>query len=213
MGKCLIFCAGGFTGLSEPVAEDDYIIAADGGYAHVQALGLTPHCLLGDFDSLGYIPENAVVHPVKKDDTDAMLAVRRGLELGYRQFVLYGALDGPRLDHTVANLQLLHFLAANHAVGYLVGNTAAATVLQGGTARFDAGATGYFSLFCLGAKATGITLEGGEYTLENGSLAPDFPLGVSNRFLGKPVRITVKEGAVLVIWERKNGLCEVTDEG
>ena len=41
MGKCLIFCAGGFAGLYEPIAPDDYIIAADGGLVHTEALGLT----------------------------------------------------------------------------------------------------------------------------------------------------------------------------
>jgi thiamine pyrophosphokinase len=212
MGKCVIFCAGGFSGLLEPVAGGDYIIAADGGYAHVRALGLTPNCLLGDFDSLGYVPDKALVYPTKKDDTDAMLAVRRGLELGYQEFVLYGTLDGPRLDHTVANVQLLHFLASHGATGWLVGNAAAATVIQNRTARFPATATGYFSVFCLGARATGITLSGAEYTLENGTLTPDFPLGASNRFCGKPARISVKDGALLLIWDRENGLCEVTDE-
>lgn len=209
MGKCVIFCAGGFSGLLEPIAGDDYVIAADGGYAHVQTLGLTPNCLLGDFDSLGYVPDAALVYPTKKDDTDAMLAVRRGLELGYTEFVLYGTLDGPRLDHTLANVQLLHFLASRGATGWLVGNTAAATVIQNRTAAFPETATGYFSVFCLGEKATGITLTGAEYTLDDGVLTPDFPLGASNRFCGKPAQITVTEGTLLLIWDRDNGLCRI----
>ena len=207
MGKCVIFCAGGFDGLIEPITPDDYIIAADGGYKYVKDLGLTPNCLLGDFDSLGYTPDAALVYPTKKDDTDAMLAVRRGLELGYRDFILYGTLDGPRLDHTIANLQLLHFLANHGATGFLVGNTTLATVIQNASAYFEPGTTGYFSLFCLGAKAEGVTLTGGEYTLDHAVLTPDFPLGVSNRFTGAPVEITVPNGAVLVTWDRNNGLC------
>ena len=210
MGKCLIFCAGGFDGLMGPVGGDDYIIAADGGYAHVQKLGLTPDCLLGDFDSLGYIPEGAMVHPVKKDDTDAMLAVRRGLALGYREFILYGSLDGPRLDHTVANLQLLAFLASQGAQGWLVGNTAVATLLKDGVARFPAGAEGYFSLFSADGTAQAVTVTGAEYTLSDGCLSADFPLGVSNRFIGEPVSVAVGRGSLLIIWDRKNGLCEVS---
>ena len=209
MGQCVIFCAGGFTGLLKPLETGDYVIAADGGYAHVQALGIKPDCLLGDFDSLGYVPDKALVYPVKKDDTDAMLAVRRGLELGYREFVLYGTLDGPRLDHTLANVQLLHFLASRGAVGYLVGNTAAATVIENGCARFAAHARGYFSVFALGAVAAGVSITGAEYPLENGALSPDFPLGASNRFTGAPVCVTVKDGTLLLIWDRENGLCEV----
>ena len=111
MKTCIIFCAGGFTQLAEPIREDDFLMAADGGYAHLEKLGLTPDGVLGDFDSLGYVPRDAKVFPVEKDDTDAMLAVRQGLELGYQRFVIYGGLDGPRLDHTVANFQTLQFLA------------------------------------------------------------------------------------------------------
>ena len=121
MGKCIIFCAAEFDSLVQPPAAEDYIIAADGGLAHTNALGITPHCILGDFDSLGYVPESANVFPVEKDDTDAMLAVRRGLELGYKEFYLYGSLDGKRLDHTVANFQTLQFLCDHGAHGYLIG--------------------------------------------------------------------------------------------
>lgn len=212
MASCIIFCAGGFDRLAEPIREADHILAADGGLIHLQKLGLTPHETLGDFDSLGYTPKDATVFPVEKDDPDSMLAVRRGLELGYREFLLYGTLDGPRLDHTVANLQLLHFLASRGAVGWLVGNTAAATAVENGTATFPGDAAGYFSVFCLGNTARGVTLEGAEYTLNEGVLTPDFPLGASNRFVGKPVRLQVTDGTVLLIWDRSNGLCEVAHE-
>ena len=212
MGKCVIFCAGGFDGLLEPIGTDDYIIAADGGYAHVQTLGRKPDCLLGDFDSLGYVPDGATVYPVKKDDTDAMLAVRRGLELGYKEFLLYGTLDGPRLDHTVANLQLLAFLAARGARGVLIGNTAVATLIKNSTAHFPAGTQGYFSLFSTEGIARNITVSGAEYNLADGQLSCDFPLGVSNRFTGEAVRICVGDGSLLMIWDRKNGLCEVSNE-
>ena len=95
MGRCVIFCAGGFQQLALPIEQDDYVLAADGGLVHLQKLGLAPDGIIGDFDSLGYVPQNAQVFPVEKDDTDAMLAVRKGLQLGYREFILYGALDGP----------------------------------------------------------------------------------------------------------------------
>ena len=111
MGSCVIFCAAEFDGLAEPIGAEDHVIAADGGLLHVQGLGIVPDEIIGDFDSLGYVPEGARVHPVEKDDTDSMLAVRRGLALGFRRFLLYGGMDGTRLDHTVANFQTLGFLA------------------------------------------------------------------------------------------------------
>ena len=113
MNTCVIVCAGDFHEWIRPLDASDYLLAADGGLAHLQAQDLTPDGILGDFDSLGYVPEGAQVFPVEKDDTDSMLAIRRGLALGYRRFEIYGALDGKRLDHTIANLQSLLAMAGS----------------------------------------------------------------------------------------------------
>ena len=206
MGKCIIFCAAEFDALAQEIKPDDYVLAADGGLRHLQKLSLTPHAILGDFDSLGYVPSGAEVFPVEKDDTDAMLAVRHGLERGFREFVIYGGLDGQRLDHTVANYQTLQFLADHGAVGYLVGKDYIVTVIRNETIRFPETAEGILSLFCLGADARGVTLQGLQYPLENGTLSSGFPLGVSNHFIGEPVQITVENGSLLVLYDRKNGL-------
>ena len=205
MSKCIIFCAGEFTTLAAPAHKDDYLIAADGGLRHLEALGLTPDASLGDFDSLGFTPQNASVFPVEKDDTDAMLAVRKALELGYKEIILYGALDGPRLDHTLANLQTLQFLSDCGAVGYLVGNDYIATVLQNSSLSFPETAEGILSVFCIGKDAQGITLTGLKYPLQNGTLTASFPLGVSNHFIGKPATAEVKKGSLLLLYDRKNG--------
>ena len=206
MGKCVIFCAAEFTSLLEPIGPEDHVIAADGGLKHTENLGISPDEILGDFDSLGYVPADSRVFPVEKDDTDAMLAVRRGLQLGFREFILYGSLDGPRLDHTIANFQTLQFLADQGVFGYLAGNEYLVTVVKNGSLRFPAGCEGTVSVFCLGADAEGVTLEGLYYPLTDGVLTPGFPLGVSNRFLGRDARISIKEGSLLAIWDRKNGL-------
>lgn len=206
MRTCIVFCAGEFDGLVEPVGKEDHILAADGGLSHLQNLGLTPDEVLGDFDSLGYAPRGAEVFPVEKDDTDSMLAVRKGLALGYRRFLLYGALDGPRLDHTVANLQVLQFLADRGAEGYLAGKTYIATVVKNGRVCFGKEAQGVLSVFCTGADAGGVTLTGLKYPLQNGTLTAGHPLGVSNHFTGQESCICVEDGSLLLLWDRKNGL-------
>ena len=208
MGSCVIFCAAEFDALARPLAEDDFVIAADGGLRHTEKLGIVPQEILGDFDSLGYTPTGANVFPVEKDDTDAMLAVRRGLELGYREFVLYGSVDGSRLDHTVANFQTLQFLADRGAAGYLVGKDFLITVVKEGAIAFPAGCRGTLSVFCLGSDASGVTLEGLYYPLKNGKLTAGFPLGVSNHFTGDPARISVGRGSLLVLWQRENDFPE-----
>ena len=202
---CIIFCAAEFDTLARPLEPGDYVIAADGGLRHTEKLGITPNEILGDFDSLGFTPMGASVFPVEKDDTDAMLAVRRGLSLGYREFILYGSLDGPRLDHTVANFQTLQFLADHGAVGYLAGNRAIVTVVKDGSVAFPPGKRGNVSVFCMGADAWGVTERGLYYGLENGTLTSGFPLGASNHFTGEPAQITVENGSLLIIWDRDAG--------
>lgn len=206
MSKCVIFCAGGFEDLIESVNENDFLMAADGGLVHLEKLGLTPDGILGDFDSLGYIPEGAKVFPVEKDDTDAMLAVRKGLKMGYKEFVLYGSLDGERLDHTVANFQTLQYLADQGARGVCVGNRYIAAVIKNETIRFPKTAAGILSVFCMGADAKGVTIRGTKYEAEDITLTAGFPLGVSNHFMGKDCSVTVKDGSLLLLYDRENGL-------
>ena len=201
MRNCVIFCAGEFHGLAEPV--DGVIIAADGGLRHTEALGLTPDVILGDFDSLGYVPQKANVFPVEKDDTDAMLAVRKGLEMGCDRFLLYGALEGPRLDHTVANFQTLQFLADRDARGFLVGKDSIVTVLKNGSLTLKALPEGIVSVFCMGKDAHGVTIRGLQYGLEKGTLSAGFPLGVSNHFVGKEAEISVEDGSLLILYPRE----------
>ena len=202
MKRCIIFCGGGFSSLAEPVLETDFVIAADKGLAYAKQLGLQPDLVLGDFDSLGYIPAGAEVHPVEKDDTDAMLAVRRGLKEGCDELILYGSLDGDRVDHTMANFQLLCFLADRGAKGTLVGIRQKATVVKNSSIRFDGGQKGTLSVFCMGDTARGVTIRGTKYCVEDVTLTGSFPLGVSNSFTGECAEISVKEGKLLIIWDR-----------
>ena len=210
MGKCLIFCAAGFDGMLRDPQPSDLIIAADGGLRHLIHKQHPPHVILGDFDSLGYVPAGATVYPVEKDDTDSMLAVRLGLERGYKEFILYGALDGPRLDHTVANFQTLQFLADHGAFGYLVGADTLVTVVKNGKVRFPAEAEGIISVFCMGADAKGVAIRGLQYEVEDTTLTAGFPLGVSNHFVGRDAEISVKDGSLLILYDRENGIQEVT---
>ena len=208
MARCLIFCAAECAGPLLPREPGDYIIAADGGLAHAVKFGIFPDEILGDFDSLGYTPADAQVFPVEKDDTDAMLAIKRGLALGYREFLLYGSLDGPRLDHTVANFQALQYLCDHDAFGYLIGNRQIVTVVKEGTIRFPKGSEGTISVFCPEADARGVDLAGLYYPMKNGTLTSGFPLGVSNHFTGGEASVSVREGSLLVIWDRETGLPE-----
>ena len=105
MKRCFIFAAGTFYGLRErPGDPGDFIIAADGGYRVCLREKVTPHLLLGDFDSIEPPADFGHVRrlPVEKDDTDTLAAVKTGLEQGCTDFFIYGGTGGKRLDHTLA---------------------------------------------------------------------------------------------------------------
>ena len=204
--RCFIFGAGPFFGL--PVRPDphDFIIAADGGLCWCRQEKLTPNLLLGDFDSLGetLAPEHPCeiqTFPSEKDDTDMMLAVKVGLARGYEEFHIYGGL-GARLDHTLANLQTLLYLAQHQANGYLYGDAWGYTGLQNGTFILPhAPADALFSVFCLGSDAHGVSIRGAKYPLDHVVLTASFPVGVSNRFLTGPVEVEVQTGSLIIGWE------------
>lgn len=179
-----------------------YVIAADKGLLHLRRQGIAPDLIVGDFDSLGRVPEgeNVLQLPVEKDDTDMMRAVRLGLERGCRTFVLYGGVGG-RMDHTYANLQTLTFLADHGARGYLVGEGFLATAIRDGSLDFGPEHRGTISVFCPGAPAGGVDLEGLQYPLHDAVLTSGFPLGVSNSFTGESAKVTVRRGTLLVMWE------------
>lgn len=181
-------------------ASADFVIAADGGYAAAVKLGIRPHLVVGDFDSLGYVPEaeEIVQHPVRKDDTDTLLAIRLGLEKGYRNFVITGALGG-RLDHSFANLQALLFLRDHGARGVLYGDSFAATAVTNGSITIEG--KGTLSVFTMDAKAEGVTLKNVSFPVEQGTLTNSFPIGVSNEFLEGPAVISVENGTLLVMWQ------------
>lgn len=183
-------------------APGDYVIAADRGYDSLMAYGVTPDLVVGDFDSLNYTPNhpNVTQLPAEKDDTDMLYALRKGLELGYRRFVLLGGVGG-RLEHTLANLQLLDWLTTQGAVGFLAGEKTVVTALRSGTMTFPSSMSGFLSVFCNSGKAEGVTLTNLKFPLDNCTLENTFPLGVSNEFLGTEASVSVADGSLFLVWE------------
>ena len=202
LGICHVVGAGEFCPRGLTPGPGDLVIAADGGFAALEGLGLSPDLVVGDFDSLGHRPDHphVVALPVEKDDTDMHSAIRLGWERGYRAFRLYGGTGG-RIDHTLANIQSLAWLANQGGRGWLVGPDWTATVLSdGGALTLEAGRQGTVSVFCLGDRAEGVDIQGLKYGLTDGVLTADYPLGVSNSFLGGESRVSVRRGKLLVLW-------------
>ncbi len=221
---CYIFAAGEYGELAIDPAEltGGLVIAADAGYLYLRRRGIVPHMVVGDFDSMPDLwreptgtpagtaappgQPRIVRHPVMKDETDTMLAVREGLQQGCTQFMIYGGLGG-RLDHAYANLQILPYLARRGAIGFLAGSGMAATAIHNARLRFDRSCSGTLSVFCAGGPARGVCLSGLLYPLQDAELSWHNPtLGVSNEFTGQPVEVLVKQGTLLVFWTHRDPL-------
>ncbi len=200
MKHCVIIAGGDLHG-EVNVPEDALLICADCGYRHAEKLGLHPDVLMGDFDSYtAALPEHCEIlrHPAEKDETDTMLAVWYGRDRGCTEFHIYGAFGGARLDHSIANLQMLHHMAEQGLHGTLYDGGTAVTVQTAGTGCYPR-TKGYLSLFSLTDECTGLTVTGVKYPLEQGRLTNAFPLGVSNEILAENAEITLESGVLLIV--------------
>lgn len=208
--RCFIVGAGEFAKKCFAPEENDYMIAADGGYAYLKQMGIKPNLVVGDFDSLGYEPEheNVVRHPVMKDDTDLALACEMAMEKGYETLYIYGATGG-RLDHTLAAIQLLARLAGKGISAFLFGDGYVMTAIAAGTSsfqngravlEFEAGYRGGISVFSNTTISKGVYEQGLLYTLCDAELNSDVALGVSNSFTKEMAKISVADGTLIIMW-------------
>ncbi|MCR4617340.1 MAG: thiamine diphosphokinase [Lachnospiraceae bacterium] len=213
MNKGILICAGESNADSlaffTKKLNKCYIIAADGGIEVCKAAGLVPDLMIGDFDSLRespyyYFPKEdypyieLVKLPCEKDDTDTIAAIRAAADKGIDELYIFGGTGG-RMDHYIANIQTLLFAKNLGIDAYLLGESKSkAFVIKNEEVRFDASYKGVISVFCLGAGAKGVDISGLKYEVAGGELSSDFPVGVSNEFIGKEAIISVKDGALLI---------------
>lgn len=212
--------AGEFTdrGIQDPY---DLIIAADGGLSALSGAGIHPDVIIGDFDSLGYIPENAdsetageggertdnnrvtdapeiIRLPVEKDDTDMAAACRIAWERGCTALRIYGG-SGDRPDHFLANLQLAAAYSRKDGEVRMITPGCTVFAVTDGSICLESGPGVTFSVFCHSDHADGVTIEGDvRYSLKEAQLTNIWALGVSNCMTGTAARITVRSGTLLV---------------
>ncbi len=86
------------------------IIAVDAGYKHLIDNKVTPDLVLGDFDSLGFLPAGVrtTKFPKDKDQSDLELALKRLQDENYEKAYVFGAL-GKRVDHTLSSIRACAF--------------------------------------------------------------------------------------------------------
>lgn len=206
MKKCIIFGSVETDFYNDIINKDDLVIAADGGLKNTEKFNITPNLIVGDFDSLNYIPkgENVVVHPAIKDETDTILAIDLAFEKGYKDFIIYGCLGG-RLDHTFASIQTASYITEKGGTVVFKSKENFMTVLKNSSIHFSDECEGYISVFSITETASGVTEKGLFYELTDGKLSADYPLGISNRFKGVKSSVSVQKGKLCIIWDGTKG--------
>lgn len=207
---CVIFGAGEYYDEIPYVPQGAYVVAADGGLDHTRAYGIDTDAIIGDFDSVAddfsaYIGlRNITRLPSEKDETDMLSAVKIGWAQGARRFHIYGGLGG-RLDHTIANMQMLARMAYHGGIGFLHGNGFVATSIADATLSFpgwDAPERRMVSVFAHSDRARHVSIRGLKYEVSDVELRNTRALGVSNEFLSdRPATISVGDGTLSVTFD------------
>lgn len=190
---------------TKQLLDSDFIICADRGYEYALLHGITPDLIIGDFDSYKR-PESSDVEtlclPTQKDDTDLHFAAREGIKRGFKDFILTGVTGG-RLDHTIASFSTLKFLTDNGASASIFDYNTKAWIATSKLEIERPDYPCYFSVFSFDNVASGVSIKGGRYILNNADLNNAFPIGVSNEFNDKTAVICVRQGCCLVLIVRK----------
>lgn len=188
--------------LKQAIKNDDYVICADSGYGYSQLANIVPDLIVGDFDSFkGEIPDSVQTVRLKpeKDDTDTIHAITLGIQKGFRDFLLLGALGG-RTDHTFANISALEYLSQHSCTGVILSENERIELLTAGEHIFKGQQGKTFSLFPFGCCEVCVSYEGAKYPLNKYKIKSSFPIGISNIFTSDFAKIKIYDGnAILII--------------
>ncbi len=180
----------------------DIVLAVDAGFAHLEDVGRKPDMVVGDFDSLGYVPRGVrtAKFSTHKDKSDMELALERAKAMKATSIYAFGALGG-RLDHTVANMQVLAKASEKGASVCAIGLGEAVFFLTGpDTFEAEAREGGTVSVFALNDKVEGLFERGMEWDLDDVELTNRSSWGLSNELKGEPVMIGVEAGTIAIFY-------------
>ena len=213
--RCLIISGGSiddaFALEQMQMIQPEFIIGVDSGLKFLYRNQIMPTHIVGDFDSVDpavitfYKNETQVptreFNPVK-DASDTEIALKLAIELGAGQVWIIGG-TGTRLDHVMANMQMMKFALDAGVKAYILDKHNRISLVEREIVLNKADAYGpYFSVFPLGGCVEQFCIEGAKYPLKNHTLSPYNSLCVSNQFLEEQVRIRFSEGIIILMETR-----------
>lgn len=208
--KSCVVIAGGEVHEKIQIPENAVVICADCGYHHARSQGILPDMIVGDFDSCqnpDELPEHAGIIrlPVQKDVSDTWFAVQYAVtELHCTEFHVYGTCGGERVDHMIANLQLLHHMGEQNLQTRFYDKNQILLPVKNGNFQFSGRDYPEFSVFALSAQCKGVSISGAKYELKNVVLHNTFPLGLSNCCEeNSSPEISVRDGILLLVLTKK----------
>ena len=196
MPAYVVGAADDFTSRGLDKKQGDLLIAADGGYSKIEDKA-SIDLIVGDFDSLGYVPDGNVLKLKKeKDETDTDVAAEYAAKKGADEIVFYACLGG-RPDHALANLQLGVRLAGRGVKVRFVSKDFTVYLINCAALYLPARESGRVSVFSPDTTE-GVTIKGLKYTADGITLTNKTALGVSNEFIGKDAEISAEKGTLII---------------
>jgi thiamine pyrophosphokinase len=186
------------------------IVAADGGAIKAEQLGLRPHVVVGDGDSLSVeratqlreAGVEVIVHSVAKDESDTELAVREAVARGATSIVILGAFGGERVEHSVANLLLLALAELQGIDAALVDGASTVRmmgVVGASSMEVRGSPADFVSLLPLSERVDGVTTDGLRFPLADETLVQGPARGLSNELIGIRCEVSTRSGRLAVI--------------
>ncbi len=190
--------------MSSYCRNDPIIISADGGIENTYKLGLKPHIVIGDMDSLDRKKYEKLSSGVRfisadpeKDESDTRLAVEYARDKGIRDIIIIGAAGG-RLDHTFANMLILASPELKYASVKIITEDSEISCMHG-SGKISGKAGNIISIFSLAPYTSFIKTSGLKYPLVGEKLYQSPVRGLSNVFTSDEASLEFDKGRLLII--------------
>ncbi len=200
--RCVVIGGGDCTPelIKANISDNDFIICADSGYDMAVKANIQPDLLIGDFDSITSFAQNVetITLPVEKDLTDCEAAYNEGVKRDFNSFLLLGGTGG-RFEHTFANISVMARASREGNNFIIVDDRHVFHAVTNKSLKIPYSPDKQISVFAFGENAVGVTEKGFHYQIEDYTLNPFVPMGISNDIVEDYGEISVKKGTLIII--------------